>query len=167
MSHARVRTLAILVGSAPLLTGCVTRTSDRRIVVTSDPPGATVWLNDVEIGRTPTEASFKFYGTYDLQLRLDGYEPVHEGRTAHAPLHEQPGFDLLAAAWPWRPRHEVAWHFDLQPTPERTLGTQELETQLIERARQAAATVAGDTETAADAPADAGSESSGSGAQPR
>lgn len=166
MRHARVRTLGILVGSAALLSGCVTRTNDRRIVVTSDPPGATVWLNDVEIGRTPTEASFKFYGTYDLQLRLDGYQPVHEGRTAHAPLHEQPGLDLIAAAWPWRPRHEVTWHFDLEPTPERTLGTEELETQLIERARQAAAMAAGDADEPAE-PEQSGSESSDAGARPR
>ena len=142
MTRAITPTLAIVAAS--VLTGCMTRTSDRRIVVTSEPSGARVWLNDVEIGRTPTEASFKFYGTYDLQLRLDGYEPIHEGRTAHAPLHEQPGLDLIAAAWPTRPRHQITWHFDLEPSPERTLATEDLESQLIDRAMGAAGLLAED-----------------------
>ncbi len=39
--------------------GCVQRT----ITITSDPPGALVWLNDREIGRTPLDVNFVYYGT--------------------------------------------------------------------------------------------------------
>lgn len=59
------------LGAAVSLAGCVERT----ISITSDPSGALVFLNDEEIGRTPCEASFLHYGTYDVRIVKDGYEP--------------------------------------------------------------------------------------------
>lgn len=116
-----------------MLPGCL----QRRIRVTSEPPGAIVWVNDTEIGRTPAETTFTFYGDYDVRLELDGFEPVHEMRRAKAPLYEYPGPDLIAAALPIRFRNVVQWHFVLEPALEKTLSPDELESSLIERARRA------------------------------
>ena len=46
-----IRILAILASASTLigLTGCV----ERRIWIDTDPPGALVWLNDAQLGRTP------------------------------------------------------------------------------------------------------------------
>lgn len=96
------------------LSGCV----QRKIRVTSAPPGARVLLNDQDIGVTPVETRFTFYGGYDVQLIKPGYEHVHELRQAKAPLYEYPVIDLGATAAPTDIRHTVEWHFDLTPVAE-------------------------------------------------
>jgi len=104
----------IAIGAAGLvLCGCL----DRRIRVTSEPAGARVWLNDEPIGRTPCEARFTYYGSYSVRVELDGHEPVSEGRTAHAPIHEYPGIDLVAELIPINFDHLIEWHYDLAPAP--------------------------------------------------
>jgi hypothetical protein len=127
----RVVTL-ILTASLLTLPGCI----QRRIRVTSEPPGAVVWLNDTEIGRTPAEAEFTFYGSYDVRLELDGYEPIHTARRTPAPFYEYPGPDLIAEVIPHKFENVVAWHFDLEPAPERTMDPDALEADLVERARR-------------------------------
>jgi hypothetical protein len=118
---------ACLVGVALCLAGCM----DRRLTVTSDPPGALVWLNDTEIGRTPVQTRFTWYGRYDVQLRLEGYETIITSRRARMPLYEIPPLDLPASALPI-PR-EVHWHFELAPSPPET---PQSEAELVERARE-------------------------------
>lgn len=115
-----------------MTTGCV----HRRIRVTSEPSGAVVWLNDTEIGRTPAEAEFTFYGSYDVRLEMDGYEPIHEARRTHAPFYEYPGPDLVAEILPMQFDSLIKWHFDLMPTLEKSAPIEEMEADLIERARR-------------------------------
>jgi hypothetical protein len=91
--------------------GCVRRV----LTMTSDPSGATVWLNDREIGRTPCEAEFTYYGTYDVRLALDGYEPLDTSAEAVAPAWDYLGPDLIAEALPARLTSENRWHFTLTP----------------------------------------------------
>ncbi|MBX3363160.1 MAG: PEGA domain-containing protein [Phycisphaeraceae bacterium] len=123
-----------LVGLASLaLFGCA---SDRRLIVTSDPPGARIWLNDTEIGRTPASASFKFYGVYDVRLEAPGHEPLHTRRRVEAPLYEYPVIDLVAMAVPGRRRHHVAWHFELEPAIEQDSTAEHLQTELLDRAKR-------------------------------
>lgn len=119
-------------GVLAALQGCVERT----ITVTSEPPGAIVWLNDVEVGRTPVETEFTFYGTYDVRLRLDGYEPLLTSRKANAPVYDLPGLDLVAEAIPAKIESNVDWHFVLTPLPELAPGAdrEALQQELIGRA---------------------------------
>jgi len=117
------------------LASCRSAPTQRTITVTSDPPGATVWLNDVEIGRTPAKASSRFYGTYDVKLELPDHQPVHEPRRARPPIHEWPGPDLLAQLSPFRLTDDVRWHFVLEPSLEQTTEPERLQTDLIDRAR--------------------------------
>ena len=53
-----------------LLSGCVRR----RMTVRSNPPGATVYLDGKEIGRTPFSTNFDFYGKREFRVVKDGYE---------------------------------------------------------------------------------------------
>ncbi len=133
------------LASASLLGGCI----ERRIQVTSDPPGATVWLNDVEIGTTPTEADFRYFGTYDVRLRKAGYEPLATKRKAEAPFYEYPGPDLIAEALPGTNETIIKWHFTLEPAKELQGDPRQAEDELIKRAKELAGQIPQDADAKA------------------
>lgn len=95
--------------SLALLSACTSRT----IVVTSEPPGALVTLNGVEVGATPLEVGFRYYGQYDLRLRKDGYQPLAAAPWANAPWYEYPPIDFVLLPFPIETR--VEWHYELEP----------------------------------------------------
>ena len=115
--------LATLAAFA-LLSGCASRT----IIVTSEPPGAQVTLNGVEVGTTPLEVGFRFYGQYDLRLAKDGYEPIAAAPWANTPWYEYPPIDFLLLPLPLRTT--VRWHYDLAPASVEEASRDEL----VERA---------------------------------
>jgi PEGA domain len=113
----RKPSVAMLIASIVLslsLTGCV----ERRIRVTSSPAGARVWINDQQVGTTPLETRFTFYGGYDVRVELEGYNTVNELRQAKAPLYEYPGPDLIATALPIKFKPMIEWHFELEQVEE-------------------------------------------------
>lgn len=128
---ARIALGAALVGLTGL-TGCLERT----IQITSEPSGALVWVNDVEVGRTPCEAEFTYYGKYDVRLRLEGYEPLSTIAQAKQPLYEYPPFDLGATIVPWRVENVVKWHFALEPALETSLPPEQFQKDLLDRAHE-------------------------------
>jgi hypothetical protein len=138
-----IGTIAIALAALAFAPGCVRRTID----ITSEPAGAMVWLNDEQLGRTPVQTDFKFYGTYDVRLSLDGYEPLSTSAEAVAPFYEYPGPDLLVAPLPLHNR--IAWHFELKPTLEST-DKPAAERAIIDRGRALRASV---SPAPADAPA--------------
>lgn len=105
--------------------GCIERT----VTITSEPPGALVWLNDQEVGRTPVTVPFNFYGTYDVRLHREGHRPLWTEQEAKAPWWDLPGLDLIFEVIPNGKSHQD-WHFKLQPAPPVK------EEALIDRARQ-------------------------------
>ena len=115
-------TAALLLGTLAA-GGCVERT----IEITSEPAGAIVWLNDREIGRTPVEVEFLYYGVYDVRLMLDGYEPLVTSGTASPPWWDSVPIDLAAEMSPNTDRAHFHWHYVLEP-PREDRG------ELIERA---------------------------------
>lgn len=111
-----------------MLSGCV----DRRISITSEPPGAQVFLNDSDVGRTPVEVNFTYFGTYDVRLRKEGYEPLVTKANAKAPIHEWPGIDLLFLPMPFTKETRIAWHFDMKPAETDPMGTVQRAAELRE-----------------------------------
>jgi hypothetical protein len=105
--------------------GCVRRT----ITITSEPPGALLWLNGREIGRTPVEVDFLYYGEYDVQLVADGCEPLLTSGKANPPWWDSIPFDLLAELTPGEHESRIAWHYELQLRNDET-------GDLVDRARQ-------------------------------
>jgi len=108
-----------------MLAGCVQRT----ISITSEPSGVLVMLNDEEVGRTPLQVPFTWYGTYDVRLERAGYQPKWTTAEANAPWWEWPGPDLVAEAIPGAESH-IAWHFTLEPNQPID------EPAFVDRARQ-------------------------------
>lgn len=106
------------------LCGCV----KRKMFITSNPDGALVWINDREVGRTPSEVEFLYYGEYDLRLEKDGFEPIMTTRWAELPLWEFPVVDLVAEVIAPNRESHVRWHFELEQRNDDPL-------KLIERAK--------------------------------
>jgi hypothetical protein len=103
--------IALTVALA-VLAGCVERT----IKITSQPSGAAVYLNDEEVGRTPAEVRFTFYGDYSVILRKEGYQTLQTHRQINAPFYQLPPLDIIADLLiPVTIHDRHSWGFDLEP----------------------------------------------------
>jgi len=122
----RVAAVAALAAAGMMLSGCNRRT----IEITSEPAGALVYLNDIEVGRTPLEVDFKYYGVYDVRLAAAGYRPLATSAEAVAPFSEYPGPDLVTSAT--KTHVVVKWNFVLEQLPTDRA---QLERELIDRAK--------------------------------
>lgn len=78
ISFALLATL--LLGNA----ACV----ERILQVRSDPPGATVFVNGDEVGTTPLNHPFSFYGTVEVMLRAKGCLAHRELKPLDPPWYE-------------------------------------------------------------------------------
>ena len=103
----RAKGLLCLAMGCALGAGCVERSID----VTSNPPGALVTANDQEIGRTPFSRQFVWYGTFDVQVRKEGYQTLKTQTPVIAPWWQWIPFDFLVEILPVRleDHHEVSY----------------------------------------------------------
>ncbi len=100
---------------ALFLTGCV----ERKMIITSEPSGADVWVNEQWHGKTPYELPFKHYGVFSIRLEAKGYYPIYVKEPVPAPLYEQPGIDLVSeAAVPTTIKDNRSLHYVLQKIEE-------------------------------------------------
>ena len=88
----RLITLACLALLGFGSTGCV----ERSMKISSTPSGARVFVNDREVGLTPVEFSFLWYGDYDIILRREGYHTLKTHYLVNAPWYQYPPIDLIA-----------------------------------------------------------------------
>ncbi len=111
-----------------ILGGCVRRS----ITITTDPPGAMVFLNDQEIGRSEVTTDFLWYGDYGVTLRKKGYETQRTHWKIAPPWYQRMPIDFFAEVlWPGHIHDAHSMHFVLA---ERELPGSE---ELIERAADA------------------------------
>lgn len=96
---------------AAFLAGCV----ERRVSIETDPPGALVWINDRQVGRSPVGVEIVHDGVYDLRLEKEGYEPLVTPATAEGPLWDTVPLDFFAEILPVDARRETRWVFTLAP----------------------------------------------------
>ena len=68
----------------------------RRLTITSNPPGAVVFVDDREIGITPVSTAFTYYGTRKIQLVLEGFETLTVKRTFSPPWYQWPVVDFIS-----------------------------------------------------------------------
>jgi len=82
--------------AVPLLiaTGCVERT----VSINTEPEGATIILNDQEVGNSPVKVPFTWYGDYDIVIRKHGYQTIETHRRLRTPWYQYPIIDLFAEA---------------------------------------------------------------------
>ena len=109
--RALIPTVTCLTALA-LVSGCVRR----QLTVKSDPPGALVYLNGEEFGRTPVTRDFTWYGTYDVVLRKEGYETLKTQGKVIAPWWQWVPFDFFAEALPLTDRRSLS--YSMKPEAE-------------------------------------------------
>ena len=97
------RLLAAILFLCVFSGGCVERT----LTIKTDPPGALVVLNDIEVGRTPFTRNFVWYGTYDVEVRKDGYQTLRTQAKVWAPWWQWVPFDFFTEFLPLHDHHEV------------------------------------------------------------
>ncbi|MBC7785431.1 MAG: PEGA domain-containing protein [Burkholderiales bacterium] len=102
----------VLFTAGALLTGCV----ERKMTITSDPPESLVFMNGREVGRTPIERDFVWYGDYDVQVRKEGYDTLKTTTPVNSPWWQIPPIDLIAEFMPWHPTDHQQIHYTLQPS---------------------------------------------------
>ncbi len=111
----RLRFTTILVlglAIAMLCGGCVRR----RMTVSSNPPGATVYLDGKEIGRTPFSTNFDYYGNREFRCVKDGYETKTVILPVRAPWYQWVGIDLFSEVLlPGKLTDRKYYEFDMQP----------------------------------------------------
>lgn len=113
--------LALVMATA---SGCVRR----RLTIRSNPPGATVYVDDYLIGNTPVSTEFIYYGTRRVKLVKDGYETVTSLQTISAPWYEVPPLDFFSENVVGREiRDERTLDFNMKP--QRVVPTNELLTR--------------------------------------
>lgn len=105
--------LLVLLAPAVFGAGCVQRT----LQIDSNPQGALVYLNGEEAGRTPMRKNFVWYGTYDVQLRKEGYKTMSRKTRVWAPWWQVPPFDLVSEMLPLEDKHYARYR--LKPVDER------------------------------------------------
>lgn len=76
------RSFTVAPGEKHTITDTLT-TSQGSLVVTSQPKGASISVNDRSIGTTPDSTTLQT-GTYDVQLDRDGYQSTRRTVTVHA-----------------------------------------------------------------------------------
>jgi len=101
------RALLILLALLPL--GCV----QRQMTVLTDPPGAVVYLNDREMGRTPFSRQFLWYGNYDVVIRKDGYQTLKTTAEITAPFWQFVPLDAVTDFLPLKDEETI--RFSLKP----------------------------------------------------
>ena len=104
--------IAVLL-MVPTLCGCVRR----KMTVMTNPPGATVYLDGKEIGRTPFTANFDHYGKREFRVVKQGYDTKTELKPVRAPWYQWVGFDFVSEVLlPGKLTDHKYYEFDLQPT---------------------------------------------------
>ena len=106
------RAILIILTLFPLA-GCGVK---RTLTVNSNPAGALVYLNGTEVGRTPLTTEFTWYGTYDVELRKDGYDTLKTRGKVIAPWWQWVPFDFFAELMPFRPHDKRHLDYAMKPT---------------------------------------------------
>jgi PEGA domain-containing protein len=110
MGRAARLVSAVLIVSS--LAGCV----ERRMLIVSDPPGATAVVNGQNIGPTPASMPFTYYGKYDVTLVRDGYQTKTYCAQIHRPWFEFYPIDFFAEnVWPTQVHDNRTLQFSMQP----------------------------------------------------
>ncbi len=112
----RLSASGILAACLLLCTGCTGRVV-RTITVESQPPGAILWLNDNEVGRTPVTVPFTWYGVYSIRMEKEGYVPLEVLERVAAPWYQWLLVDLpfeTVVPGTRRDRHHFG-PYELQP----------------------------------------------------
>lgn len=117
--------------------GCVRR----RLLLRTNPAGASVYVDKQLIGTTPTASSFTYYGTREIEVVADGFRTEKVLRTLSPPWYQIPPLDFISESlWPWELRDERV--VDITLVPEQSLASEVLQARADNLRLQAAQGIA-------------------------
>jgi hypothetical protein len=100
--------------AAIYLCGCV----ERQLTINTVPQGATVVLNDEEIGTSPVTVSFEWYGDYNVRVSKEGFETLNTHHKLEGPWYDGFPFDFFTLLNSERTIDSYQWTFELSPKQE-------------------------------------------------
>jgi len=113
MRTHRQWTFVVLLGLM-IASGCV----KRQMVITSEPTGAEVVVNQTWRGETPFVLPYKHAGVYDIRLEKPGYYPLMVREPVIGKWHDRMGPDLVADVAPVNINDIRKFHYKLEPIAE-------------------------------------------------
>ncbi|MDO4628922.1 MAG: PEGA domain-containing protein [Planctomycetia bacterium] len=125
------RKVCCLVLCLTILTtcGCLRR----RMTINSNPPGATVYVDGHQIGKTPVSTDFTYYGTRNIRLEMDNYQTMVVKQKVAPPWYEFPPLDFFTETFSANEiKDHHVWTYDLQ---QRTISSDD---QIMDRAKNMA-----------------------------
>lgn len=128
--------LSLVLAALSLGPACI----QKSIGIRSEPPGATVYLDGVEVGRTPVDyIPFDFYGTREIVLARPGYLPERRIVAIDEPWYETFPIDIFTDLLiPWNVQDRRSYYFALrrtEPVERAVLLEHAQDTRLIAAAR--------------------------------
>lgn len=125
------RKLSLIVAAAFLLCGCV----EREIAISTNPSGADVYLNGEHVGVSPVSARFNWYGTYEVQLKKQGFNTLNIAQEIERPKDDYFPRDIFAEIFSSEKLRRYSYSYDL--TPAETVNRDALITNALEAANEA------------------------------
>jgi len=122
---------SIALTAVVLLGGCV----ERRVWIETDPPGALVWLNDTQVGRSPVDVSITHHGIYDVRIEKEGFEPLVTSADTNGPIWDSVPLDFFVEILPIDAKCEARWKFLLSPRDDSEVALVGRATDLRDRLR--------------------------------
>jgi hypothetical protein len=98
--------------AAILLSGCV----ERQLTINTEPQGALIVLNDEEIGISPVNVAFNWYGDYTVRINKEGYQSLDTHKKLKRPTKDVFPFDFFyEVLTPKTYVDKYEWTFALTP----------------------------------------------------
>lgn len=86
------------------------------MIVRSNPEGATVFIDQQEVGHTPVSVPFTYYGTREFTLEREGYQTTKAKQYIRPPWYQIPPLDFFADnLWPFEIHDDRIIDFELTP----------------------------------------------------
>ena len=118
----RISALLILAVGVAACSGCIQRLVggdfgvERTVTINSDPPGATVLLDNEEVGKTPYTFEFIHYGTRKITIMAPGYDTLDALEAIKAPWYQWFPIDFFVdVVLPIKIRDSREFFYPLQP----------------------------------------------------
>jgi len=110
----RIASISCILLALLLTGGCVEQTLEFK----TDPPGAAIFLDGQEVGGTPLKHDFKWYATYDVAVRKEGYQTIQTTAKVKAPLYQWIPLDLVCDLLPFEIKDVHRFSYTLEPVNE-------------------------------------------------